>query len=197
MDPVTPGGEVNTLREWLEKAAAWRVASLLFALPTEDAQRELQGLSQTIAREGRQAATDAFLALTLGEWEDEYHRVLGPGACPAGESSYEENALAGRGPLLAGIAGYYEAFAYRPELPGSETPDHLSIETGFLSYLAIKVAFAEQAGRHEAAEVARRAYEEFLEEHPSHWIGRLEERLEPFGSDLYDVAARWVAGLMP
>lgn len=182
---------MNGLRRWLETAAAWRAASLMFALPTPAVQDELCRLCETMP--GDLAVTPRkFAGIAVEDWEEEYHRVLGAGGCAACESSYEENALAGRGPVLAGIAGYYQAFSYHPENPGSETPDHLSIETGFLAYLAMKVAFADQAQRGDEKAVALEAYDKFRDEHPRHWLPRFCEELSPYDSPLFSSAAQWV-----
>lgn len=185
---------MNEVRCWLERSAAWRAGSLMFTLPGPDGQSELGRLAETLP-EDRRSLPLGFASLPLDDWEAEYHRVLGAGGCAACESSYEENALAGRGPVLARIAGYYEAFRYHPENPGSETPDHIAIEAGFLSYLALKIAFAEQSGLQAEKEIAVASYEKFRDEHPMHWMSRFAARLSPYDSPVFTPAADWLAAV--
>jgi TorA maturation chaperone TorD len=120
---------------------------------------------------------------------------LGPGGIPACESSYDENALAGRGPLIADIAGFYEAFAYHPTNAPSEVPDHISVELGFLSYLAMKIAFATYEGKDEEAQVARDAYERFLNDHLHYWAEPFQQTVARAASPFYSMGAGWVFGL--
>ena len=183
---------MNTTQEALSAAAGWRWASLLFQSPTAASQAELRALAEELPEEFQEAARE-LSALPLDEWETEFHRVLGPGGIAACESSYDDNALAGRGPLLAEIAGFYEAFAYRPEMDTPETPDHLSVELGFLSYLALKVAYALHEKKTEEQQIAQDAYWHFLEIHPLFWWGRWCEAVAQTGSVFYGAAVNWLA----
>lgn len=175
-------------RRWLEAASRWRLLSLCFQLPTPDSRRELRRLADS---------APTHLALLAREWASvppalaaaEFHRVLGAGGIPAVESSYDPNALAGRGPLLADIAGFHEAFAYRPEKPPAEVPDHIAVELDFLSYLAFKAAFALHQGRKEEAQIATEAHERFVEQHLATWIGAFREKLDRTGSAFFVRAA--------
>lgn len=180
---------------WLARAAAWRFFSLYFRLPTEETQAELLGLMPEVSAELRELA-EMRQQLTLAECEQEFHRVLGAGGIPACASSYDDNALAGRGPMLADISGFYEAFAYRPTPPPAEVPDHLAVELDFLSYLAVKVAFASHEGLEAEAAVARRAYERFLDEHCKLWLARFQAQLERSASPLYLSASGLLNGML-
>ncbi len=179
---------------WLEVAAAWRFASLLFQSPNEQSTAELRALSNEVGLEWR-ASARRLSEIPLDIWQAEYHRVLGPGGVPACKSSFDDNALAGRGPLLSRVAGFYEAFAYRADEANPEVPDHVSIETGFLAYLALKAAFATDAGEEEPLALAREAYQRFLDEHLLYWIERFEERLGASGSAVYDEALALLSDL--
>jgi TorA maturation chaperone TorD len=185
---------MTAVSTWLATAAAWRFASLLFQAPTPEALVELRGLVAEVPEGGREEARQ-LAAVPFEAWEGEFHRVLGPAGCPASESAYDDNALAGRGPLLARVAAFYEAFAYRPDGDPREVPDHISVELGFLGYLALKIAFAAHAGESEAREVAHDAYTRFLDEHPAYWFGRFLERLSESDSPWYAAAAAWLAAV--
>ena len=171
-------------REWLASAATWRCFSLCFRLPTEESRAGLIALGPELTEELRELVS-ALAEVPLDAWEEEYHRVLGPGCIPACESSYDDNALAGRGPLLADVRGFYEAFAYQPpELP-AELPDHLAVQLDFLSFLAVKCAFALHEGREAEARIAQEAYEKFAAQHLRNWLPRFHDALNRSASSLY------------
>jgi TorA maturation chaperone TorD len=164
-------------RRWLKTASSWRLLSLLFQSPTRESCRELKRLGGEGPRK---------LAGLAREWagrprqqaETEFQAVFGPGGVPPVESSYDPNALAGRGPLLADIAGFHEAFAYRPPNPPAQVPDHIAVELDFLSYLAFKAAFALHAGSREQSRITTKAYGHFLEQHLCTWVPTFHQRLE-------------------
>lgn len=178
------GAREPATRDWLKAATEWRVLSLLFQLPTRRTRRELKSLLPMTPREFAGLARE-WAAVSLKAAEAEYHRVLGPGGIPAIESSYDPNALAGRGPLLADVRGFYEAFAYRPEKPPAELPDHIAVELDFLSYLAFKVAFARHEGREGEAQIAMQAYDRFQQEHLRTWLTPFHERLSEARGPFY------------
>lgn len=183
-----------TVTSWLELAAAWRFGSLLFQAPSDKHLAELQALAAEVAPERRKDAA-TLIAFSAEDWPAEFHRVLGPGGCPASESSYDDNALAGRGPLLSRVVAFYEAFAYRPSAVTPEVPDHISMELGFLSYLALKCAYASQDDNANALEVASHAYQRFIDDHLRWWMDRFAERIEGTESPQYIGACVWARRL--
>lgn len=175
-------------RRWLEQAATWRYFSLLFQFPTGESRRELR-LSRDVSPELRALGEKTF-AQSLKDMEMEFHRVLGSGGIPALESSYDDNALAGRGPLLADVRAFYEAFLYQPEKPPAELPDHIAVELDFLAYLAMKIAFAHHENQAQEEQTTKDAYERFLQQHVCEWVARFAAQIAASGSPLYvDVAA--------
>jgi TorA maturation chaperone TorD len=175
-------------KAWLEAASQWRLLSLLFQLPTRQSRQELRRLAHTApSKLANLAKAWADLPLTLAAAA--YQRTLGPGGVPAVESSYDPNALAGRGPLLADIAAFHKAFSYSPERPPAEVPDHIAAELDFLSYMAVKVAFAIESGEIEHSKISDQAYSNFLKEHLNTWVGAFRERLELSASDFFIRAA--------
>jgi TorA maturation chaperone TorD len=167
-------------RLWLETASRWRVLSLLFQLPTSQSRRELSRLADGFSGELEKAAKE-WARIPLKEAEAQFHRAFGPGGIPATESSYDPNALAGRGPLLADIAGFHEAFAYRPEMAPGHVPDHIAAEADLLSFLAFKVAFAVDGAKGEEAGITAAAYGRFLQDHVRTWLPAFQERVERSG----------------
>lgn len=179
------------LRLWLERAVCWRFAGTLFRPPTAETLAELRVLRPMLPDEARDAAP-GVLDETLDAWEHEFHRVLGPGGLPACESSFDRAALAGRGPLLAAIGGFYQAFAYEPAAQEREVPDNIAVELDFLGYLAFKAAFAADARMQEELEVTTQAYDAFLRDHLGFWIEPFVESLLATDSDVYRAAAAWL-----
>ena len=185
---------MNDVSAWLERAANWRMASLLFSEPRADRTAELTELAALVPAAARAKASE--LAADTPIRSDGYYPALGPGGCAATESAYDRAAIANRGPLIADVAAFYEAFAYPPRLTSGLAPDHMAVELDFLGFLALKVAFASDQHRDEEGIVARAAYREFLEEHPAFWIDQLAERFESAGHDPYARAARWVSAVV-
>jgi TorA maturation chaperone TorD len=191
---MTKGAKQKTessARDWLEVSARWRLLSLCFQLPTPVIRREIKRLSKTAAEPLAEIAAE-WASAPLQEAAAEYHRVLGPGGVPAVESSYDPNALAGRGPLLADIAGFYEAFAYRPEEPPAAVPDHIAVQLDFLSYLAMKAAFALHDHRPNDARITVQAYQKFQREHLYTWLREFQDRLVQSGSTIFVHAAECI-----
>lgn len=179
------------IRSRLEKATALRFLSLLFQSPTEQSLAEMRTICDELSPERQQLARD-LVSYELKALEMEYHRVIGPAGIPACESSYDDNALAGRGPTISTIAGFYDAFAFRPDNARHEVPDHISVELGFLSYLALKIAFAEYQNESESAGIALDAYEKFLDRHVGYWIMKFHALLVQSGSPVYVPASNWL-----
>jgi len=175
--PAGSGVLSHESREWLKNASRWRLLSLLFQLPTRESRRELNQLARGAPKKLGAVAKE-WTRIPMKTAAAEFHRIFGPGGIPAAESSYDPNALAGRGPLLADIAGFHEAFAYRPEKPPADVPDHIAMELDFLSYLAFKTAFALHGGNEEEGRISAQAYKRFIEEHLGTWMPAFRERIE-------------------
>lgn len=185
---------MNDVSAWLERAANWRMASLLFSEPHVDRAAELAELATLVSEPARAEA--AGLAADTALRFDDYYAAIGPGGCAATESAYDRAAIANRGPLIADVAAFYEAFAYPPRLTSDLAPDHVSVELDFLGFLALKVAFALDQNRQDESIVGRAAYREFLDAHPGFWIDQLHARLESAGHEPLAHAARWVSGVV-
>lgn len=179
---------------WLERSAAWSFASLALQLPDPARIDEMSSLVPSLAPDLRPLAR-AVVAPPFTDWEGEFFAVLGPGGNPASESSYERAAIATRGPLLADVAGYYEAFAYRPQL--QEVPDHAAVELGFAAFLALKIAFAAHEGRVDESSVAVEACHTFLSAHLDSWLGCFCDALTASGSTRYIALARYLSHACP
>ena len=145
----------------LRDAAEWRLAARLFECPDPTWRDEVAALARELDGAAIHAAVEAIDdAATPGQ----YFSVFGPGGpAPPREASYHESLELGS--LMSELAGYYEAFAYRPQC--AETLDHVATEIGFVAYLKFKQAYAQALGEAALAEVAERAAARFIADHLS------------------------------
>lgn len=175
------------LTEWLARASLLQFTALALQPPSSKLIEEMRALVPSLPAELAER-TSLILTMPLEDWEPEFFSVLGPAGCPTSESSYERAAQASRGPLLARVAAFYDAFGYAPERL-REVPDHMAIELGFLSFLAMKVAFAMFESKEEEASVAAAAYDTFRRQHLSVWLPEFGEALTSTGSTQFGAIA--------
>jgi TorA maturation chaperone TorD len=189
MDTVTP--------DLLRRAAKYRALALLFAPPEESFGVELRALAKDLAQtDGDDRALGEALT-PLAEDAGEplarlYHCAMGPtGAVRDCESDYEVNPLGGKGPMLADVAGFYLAFKFEDRGLEGTSPDHVSNELGFLSWMAFRSAFARHEGDLERAAICDDASEKFASEHLGKWAATFFARVrERCPQTWYDEAAR-------
>jgi TorA maturation chaperone TorD len=181
---------MDNINDWLTRAGVWRFGAKLFQEPGGLRVEELQSLVPLLPASLKDSA--AILAADANARNDFYFTVLGPGGCAATESAYDLAAMANRGPLIAEVSAFYDAFAYPPRLTSGLAPDHIVVELDFLGYLALKVAHAIVEGQHAERETTEQAYIDFRDRHPRFWLEALRERLEQAGSAPFARAADWV-----
>lgn len=178
----------------LLRAARYRALSLLFLPPTDATGLELQALAADLMAHDRGLAEplEALAAdadATLGNL---YHLAMGPtGAVRDCESDYEVNPLGGKGPLLADIAGFYQAFLYEDVSVHGLGLDHLSAQLGFVGWLALRQAFARHTLETEGEALCEGAARSFVGAHLGRWIATCLARLrERCPETWYDAAAQ-------
>lgn len=174
---------------WLERAAAWRFAARLFRDPGPSPAEELETLAAALAEPLRAGAF--ALASTDEARTDLYFAVLGPGGCPATESAYDLAAMANRGPLIAEVSAFYEAFSYPARLTSDVAPDHLVVELDFMGFLAFKIAYALHEDRDGDRAVAETAYTDFRDRHVRFWLQAFRDRLQEIEAAPFAAAADW------
>lgn len=181
----------------LQRAACYRFLSRLVQRPCASSAEALASLAPLLP--GELAAEALALAKRVcADLETEYHRCLGAGgACAECESDYEPAALGGKGPLLADVAGFYQAFHFAPEAEIHQSPDHISAQLSFLGFLALKEAYGTHAGTGDNAALCREASEKFLDAHLRRWAPEFLERLEAVAHPgFYGDAARFAPRLL-
>lgn len=174
-------GPEALVHDALRRAAAWRLIGLLFERPRDGWWDEVSALATEVGDELLAQAVEE----ARGGDQRFYLHCLGPG----GYASPRESAHRGRvdpGALLAELRGFYAAFAFAP--PGDDPPDHVAVEAGFMSYLALKVAFGLANDLTAEAELTAAAADRFLAEHLRAFALPLRDRLAT-GGDSYLVTA--------
>src|SRR5262249_45609390 len=144
-------------REALQRAADWRLLSLLLERPRPGWQEEIGMFADQVETDIRPLVTLAREAT-----EEAYIALFGPGG-PVSPREASYGGFADPGAVLADVTAFYEAFHYFPK---SENPvDHISVQTGFLGYLSLKEAYALESGNTDALEATRSSLNHFLEAH--------------------------------
>lgn len=189
VDSVTSTPIGANIELWLSRAAMLQFVSLALQTPTPEILAEMRDLCASLPSALAESAR-VVLEWPADAWEPEFFSVLGPAGCAVCESSYERAAQASRGPLLAKVAGFYEAFGYTSDRL-KEVPDHAAVEFGFLSFLAMKVAFATFESKPEKASVATDAYADFHRQHIGAWFPDCVAAVQATGSEHYGVIGTW------
>jgi TorA maturation chaperone TorD len=171
----------NDLQGLLARAAVARALALAFAPPHGPALAFLKDrLAAKVAEAGacleegpalRRAAEAAAGALgdapsLPGEYDRLFRTDL---AATPYETEYGLHPAARKGPELADILGFYQAFGFRPAPAASELPDHVGAELEFLSLLLVKEADAGRRGAGDEAAVASEAAGKFFGDHLGRW----------------------------
>lgn len=171
----------------LRQAAEWRLIGLLFECPVATWRDDISALARDIDDPLLCGAVQHALEEAT---EGLYHSTFGPGGpAPPREVSYLEAVQLGY--LLAELTAFYEAFAYRPLT--KESPDHVSVEAGFVGYLLLKQVYAATAGHDEQVSVAAEAETTFKREHLASFAEPLAATLEASGMAYLAEAGRALA----
>ncbi|MBI2361510.1 MAG: molecular chaperone TorD family protein [Deltaproteobacteria bacterium] len=177
------------------RATLFGALALGFRSPTEEtlarlASRESAAtLAQAAAlleagSDGGLTASVAGLTTAEGtavrELSDSYLRLFGHtarGAVPPYETEYGTEALFQQPHELGDLMGFYEAFGLTLSTEEHERPDHLSCELEFLSFLALKEAYALERGEASMLEETRKATRLFLRDHLGRFLPGFANKL--------------------
>jgi len=192
----------------LGRASVYRLLGRAFTVPTAAVLAELErGAATAAAAPGTPPAVAARLgelaaAASAGDpaaLAEEFVRLFHRQArCAPYEGAYgTAPQMAGKGVLLADVAGFYAAFGFGPASP-AETEDHVGAELEFMSLLALKEAWALAEGHDDGLAVVRAAQRAFLADHLGRWAGAFAGDLAAASPSPYYAAAaglleRWMA----
>ena len=162
----------SKIGDLLLEAAEWRLTGLLFECPSDGWQEQITALASEVTDADLKAAVEAAKDEAI---EGLYHSISGPGGpAPAREVSYSRTIQPGY--LISELYTYYDAFSYRPSK--GESPDHISVEAGFISYLRFKEAYALACCDTDHATLTRESSCHFIEDHISTIAGQLFTNLK-------------------
>lgn len=174
----------------IAEAARWRLLGLLLERPRAGWHAEVARLAAEVADPGLVTLAGAAREASEGA----YLRLLGPGgAVSPREVAYR--GLEDPGWVLADVARFYEAFAYRPR--AEDPPDHVAVEAGFVGYLLLKEELARSAGDGEAARTTGAARAAFLGRHLAALAAPLARALDAAGGGVLAAAAAALAASTP
>lgn len=128
-----------------------------------------QGLSLALAVRGLASKKD----LTVTELSASYQRLFGHtvrGPVPPYETEYGAEALFQQPQELADLTGFYQAFGLTVKPAEHERADHVSCESEFLSFLALKEAYALEQRDTPMLEETRKATRLFLRDHLARFV---------------------------
>lgn len=175
-------GSANAKHKLLNEAAEWRLLSLLFDCPNNEWFGQVEALGDQVSDDRlKRAARAAQSEATEGV----FHSTFGPGGpAPGREVSYRGWVQPGY--LLSELNSYYDAFFYKPVT--HEVPDHVAVETGFLSFLKLKELYALECRDAANAEITADAASAFTSEHLSKYAQTLSKLLSASGYDYLKLA---------
>ncbi len=123
--------------------------------------------------------------------------VASPDA-PAFETAYRGEGIFQQAAILADIAGFYRAHGLRSGGTERERPDHIVVESEFMSVLARKEMWALAEGDDSKARVCRDSGVAFLRDHLGCWAGAFGRRTRavpagPWYRILGELLVLWIA----
>jgi DMSO reductase family type II enzyme chaperone len=189
-DPETHEVEIELA---LARATLYSVLALGFRPPTEEISARLGSNDAAAAlaraavlldptREFDLAAIASLLTPddSLRTLAEAHRRLFGHtarGAVPPYETEYGNEALFQQPQELGDLMGFYQAFGLAVKSGGHERPDHISCECEFLSFLAIKEAYALEHNDGEMLEETRKAQKLFLKDHLGRFLPTFAQKL--------------------
>lgn len=177
----------------LARAALYRALALGFRPPTEEITARLGSNDAAAALASAAALLDPACEFGLAAVSSrlsphssllalaETHRALfghtAGGAVPPYETEYGNEALFQQPQELGDLMGFYQAFGLALKSGEHERPDHISCECEFLSFLAMKEAYALEHSDGEMLEETRKAQKLFLRDHLGRFFPTFAQKL--------------------
>ncbi|HLE99057.1 MAG TPA: molecular chaperone TorD family protein [Gaiellaceae bacterium] len=157
----------------VERAAVWRLLSLGFAPPREEALAEVEALAEALVGGADGHAADVLEAVrseSLDGCAAAYHRLFGGTVLVAPyEGSYELDPIR-QGREMADVAAFYRAFGAEAHGPAAERPDHVGCELEFLAFLELRRLRAIDEDDQDGVELLEGIAASFLCDHPGRWL---------------------------
>lgn len=189
------GHDTNEIELALGQATLFSALALGFRSPTEQTSSRLTekeavaplveaGAMLDGVSEGGFAEAASRLAAaeehSVGQLLASYRRLFGHtarGEVPPYETEYGSEALFQQPQELSDVMGFYGAFGLILNPAQHERPDHISCECEFLSFLALKEAYALERQDSAMLEETRKAQRLFLRDHLGRFVPAFARRL--------------------
>ncbi|HXH23448.1 MAG TPA: molecular chaperone TorD family protein [Dehalococcoidia bacterium] len=189
------------VRALLARADMYRLLAQAFSYPDRRGLQALRSLLDEVLEHGVArglALEDATAALaTASRSRDarparlagEHTRLFaGQVECSGHETEYEFDPFS-KARQLADICGFYKAFGLQVAEERRGLPDFVATELEFLSFLALKEAYAAVQGWPAERQIAADAQRSFLEDHAGRWLPAFARKLAGLYVPFYSAAA--------
>lgn len=119
------------------------------------------------------------------------------GRCPPYELEYGGSEIIQQASGLADIAGFYSAFGMEVSRDADDRPDHLAIESEFMSVLCAKEAHATEKSEADHLDICIKAQRAFLKDHLACWLPAFSHRVAQADPDgFYGALARFASAFV-
>jgi DMSO reductase family type II enzyme chaperone len=119
------------------------------------------------------------------------------GRCPPYELEYGGSEIIQQASGLADIAGFYSAFGMEISPDADDRPDHVAIESEFMSVLCAKEAHAIENSEADHLDIGVKAQRDFLKDHLACWLPAYAHRVEQADPDgFYGALARFASAFV-
>ena len=187
--------EISEIDLALCRSSLYSALALGFRPPTEET------LVRLASQEGAEALADAAAVLdanpeselvcaasalanseaaTVTDLAASFQRLFGHtarGPVPPYETEYGTGSIFQQPHELGDLTGFYRAFGLTLNTNEHERADHVSCECEFLSFLALKEAYALERGDTPMLEETRKAARLFLQNHLGHFLAAFAKKL--------------------
>lgn len=134
------------------------------------------------------------------ELQEVFNRLFGHavrGRCPPYELEYGGSEIIQQASGLADIAGFYSAFGMEVSRDADDRPDHVAIESEFMSVLCAKEAHAIENSEADHLDIGVKAQRDFLKDHLACWLPAYAHRVERADPDgFYGALARFASAFV-
>ncbi|MBI4523001.1 MAG: molecular chaperone TorD family protein [Deltaproteobacteria bacterium] len=186
--------ELSDIDQALCRATLYSALALGFRPPAEETITRLAGKEENAALAEAAAALDGSFDSELApavfnltrvnqsfpDIAQSYPRLFGHtvrGLAPPYETEYGSEAIFQQAHELGDLAGFYHAFGLVLNSKEHERADHLSCECEFLSFLALKEAYALEQFDTPMLEEVRKATRVFLQDHLARFVPAFARKL--------------------
>ncbi len=132
--------------------------------------------------------------------QESFNRLFGHavrGRCPPYELEYGGSEIIQQASGLADIAGFYSAFGMEISRDADDRPDHVAIESEFMSVLCAKEAYAIEKSEADHVDVSVKAQRDFLKDHLACWVPAFSHRVAQADPDgFYGALARFASAFV-